>query len=236
MIMHKGKQVGFIQHENNNIDKVMHNGNCVFEQGYPRDNNTITGDIVLDGTIGKSLKSWSITGNTVQDGTPSPDNPVEIQSVGERTKNLFDKNDATVPGYINESGSVTKTSPWFTLANFIECSGTISISAQNGLGSAAYVACYDENKTFLGTVAMSSDNSTTATLTLLDGTVYIKACSRDNSLDTFMLNLGDTPLPYEPYGYKLPIVSKGRNLFDYKTMSNGQSGVYLTEDGRLLEY
>ena len=90
MIMHKGKQVGFIQHENNNIDKVMHNGNCVFEQGYPRDNNTITGDIVLDGTIGKSLKSWSITGNTVQDGTPSPDNPVEIQSVGERTKNLFD--------------------------------------------------------------------------------------------------------------------------------------------------
>ena len=236
MIMHKGKQVGFIQHENNNIDKVMHNGNCVFEQGYPRDNNTITGDIVLDGTIGKSLKSWSITGNTVQDGTPSPDNPVEIQSVGERTKNLFDKNDATVPGYINESGSVTKTSPWFTLANFIECSGTISISAQNGLGSAAYVACYDENKTFLGAVLMSSDNSTTATLTLLDGTVYIKACSRENSLDTFMLNLGDTPLPYEPYGYKLPIVSKGKNLFDYKTMSNGQSGVYLTEDGRLLEY
>ena len=216
MIMHKGKQVGFIQHENNNIDKVMHNGNCVFEQGYPRDNNTITGDIVLDGTIGKSLKSWSITGNTVQDGTPSPDNPVEIQSVGERTKNLFDKNDATVPGYINESGSVTKTSPWFTLANFIECSGTISISAQNGLGSAAYVACYDENKTFLGTVAMSSNNSTTATLTLLDGTVYIKACSRDNSLDTFMLNLGDTPLPYEPYGYKIPVVNRGKNLLKLK--------------------
>ena len=204
MIMHDGKQVGFIQHENNNIDKVMHNGNCAFEQGYPRDNNTITGDIVLDGTIGKSLKSWSITGNTVQDGTPSPDNPVEIQSVGERTKNLFDKNDATVPGYINRLGSVTENGYWFTLANFIECSGIISISAQNGLGTAAYVACYDENKTFLGTVAMSSDDSTTETLVLLDGTVYIKACSRYDSLDTFMLNLGDTPLPYEPYGYKIP--------------------------------
>lgn len=211
--MHKGKQVGFIQHENNNIDKVMHNGNCVFEQGYPRDNNTITGDIVLDGTIGKSLKSWSITGNTVQNGTPSPDNPVEIQSVGERTKNLFDKNDATVPGYIDKSGSVRVISiQWFTLVNFIECSGIISISAQNGLGREAYVACYDENKTFLGTVIMSSDNSTTATLTLLDGTVYIKACSRNNSLDTFMLNLGDTPLPYEPYGYKLPIVSSTNGI------------------------
>ena len=53
MRMHNGKQVGFIQHNSHNIDKVMHNGNCVFEQGYPRDNNTITGDIVLDGTIEK---------------------------------------------------------------------------------------------------------------------------------------------------------------------------------------
>ena len=108
MIMHKGKQVGFIQHENNNIDKVMHNGNCVFEQGYPRDNNTITGDIVLDGTIGKSLKSWSITGNTVQDGTPSPDNPVEIQSVGERTKNLFDENNVTFGHWITTSGELSQ--------------------------------------------------------------------------------------------------------------------------------
>lgn len=228
MIMHNGKQVGFIQHENNNIDKVMHNGNCVFEQGYPRDNNTITGDIVLDGTIGKSLKSWSITGNTVQDGTPSPDNPVDIQSVGERTKNLFDKNDATVSGYINKLGSVTENGYWFTLANFIECSGIISISAQNGLGTAAYVACYDENKTFLGAVIMSSDDSTTETLTLLDGTVYIKACSRDNSLDTFMLNLGDTPLPYEPYGYKLPIVTSTNGVEPITTP------IYLSEPLRKL--
>lgn len=236
MIMHNGKQVGFIQHENNNIDKVMHNGNCVFEQGYPRDNNTITGDIVLDGTIGKSLKSWSITGNTVQDGTPSPDNPVEIQSVGERTKNLFDKNDATVQGYIDKSGSVRSTvssNQWFTLANFIECSGIISISAQNGLGSTAHVACYDENKTFLGTVLMSSDNSTTATLTLLDGTVYIKACSRDNSLDTFMLNLGDTPLPYEPYGYKIPVVNSGKNLFNTNAT---RYEFAVGSDGKLVDY
>lgn len=234
MIMHEGKQVGFIQHNSHNIDKVMHNGNCVFEQGYPRDNNTITGDIVLDGTIGKSLKSWSITGNTVQDGTPSPDNPVEIQSVGERTKNLFDKNDATVSGYIAASGEIKIiTIPWKTLANFIKCSGVVSISAQNGLGSEAYVACYDENKTLLGTVVMSTNNSTTTTLTLLDGTVYIKACSRDNSLDTYMLNLGDTPLPYEPYGYKMPVVNRGKNLFNTNAT---RYEFAIGSDGKLVDY
>lgn len=32
---------------------------------------------------GKPLTAWSITGNTVQNGTPTPENPVEVQSVGD---------------------------------------------------------------------------------------------------------------------------------------------------------
>ena len=56
---------------------------------------------------GKPLTAWSITGNTVQNGTPTPDNPVEVQGVGDydsetglyripvvtRGKNLFNCND-----------------------------------------------------------------------------------------------------------------------------------------------
>lgn len=34
---------------------------------------------------GKPLTAWSITGNTVQNGTPTPENPVEVQAVGDRT-------------------------------------------------------------------------------------------------------------------------------------------------------
>ena len=199
-------QVGFIKDKNGVDTEYIYdkNGNVIFEKGFTRE---ISGEVPLQiNGIGKDFKEWSISGNTIQDGTPSPDSPVEIQSVGERTKNLFDESDATVSGYIAASGEIKIISQWRTLKNFIKCSGVISISAQNGLGSAACVACYDENKTLLGTVAMSTNNSTTTTLTLLDGTVYIKACSRDNSLDTYMLNLGDTPLPYEPYGYKIPVV------------------------------
>lgn len=32
---------------------------------------------------GKPLTSWHITGNTVQNGTPTPENPVEVQAVGD---------------------------------------------------------------------------------------------------------------------------------------------------------
>ena len=39
----------------------------------------------------KRMKQLEVYGNSVQDGTPTPDNPVEVQSVGEKSVNLFDK-------------------------------------------------------------------------------------------------------------------------------------------------
>ena len=72
-------------------------------EGYP---------CVFDNSKGRPLKDYKIYGNSVQDGTPTPDNPIEIQSVGDlvtdetseyygkydipiivRGKNLFNIND-----------------------------------------------------------------------------------------------------------------------------------------------
>lgn len=44
---------------------------------------------VLEYSKGKYMKNYGIYGNSIQDGTPTPDNPVEIQSVGDFTKNLL---------------------------------------------------------------------------------------------------------------------------------------------------
>lgn len=44
---------------------------------------------ILKYSKGKYMKDYEIYGNSVQDGTPSPENPVEIQSVGDFTKNLL---------------------------------------------------------------------------------------------------------------------------------------------------
>lgn len=45
--------------------------------------------VLPDCVGGTSLINYSISGNSVQDGTPSPDNPVEIENVGEKSKNLL---------------------------------------------------------------------------------------------------------------------------------------------------
>ena len=247
MIMHKGKQVGFIQHENNNIDKVMHNGNCVFEQGYPRDNNTITGDIVLDGTIGKSLKSWSITGNTVQNGTPSPDNPVEIQSVGERTKNLFDKNTTDFNdlgvGDIGK-GVFVKNSILGTGVFSIKCDAntTYTIYSPNGNNIFAAFGDATADVTIAYRGAIIKNNTTVETITTDDTAKYLYVyCVFAKDVDAGLTIDYVTDKLFVGTGYMsfpicLPIVSKGKNIFDYKTMSNGQSGVYLDKDGLLSAY
>lgn len=38
---------------------------------------------VLESSKGKNIRSYEVYGNSVQDGTPTPDSPVEIQSVGD---------------------------------------------------------------------------------------------------------------------------------------------------------
>ena len=111
MAYHNGKQNGFIEHNGYNIDKVLHNGNCVFNQGFDNDASG-TDSVVCEGTIGKDVLDWSIVGNTVQDGVPSPENPIEVKGVGDKTKQLLDESKSVI-GYINSIGQLdTGTTNW----------------------------------------------------------------------------------------------------------------------------
>lgn len=51
-----------------------------------------TSPLTLDRSVGKPLRDYKIYGNSVQDGTPTPDNPVEIQSVGDLVTDEADAN------------------------------------------------------------------------------------------------------------------------------------------------
>ena len=61
---------------------------CADFKGYLRE---VTGapPLTLTDCMGLDLVSLSVTGKAVQDGTPSPDTPIAVQGVGERTGNLF---------------------------------------------------------------------------------------------------------------------------------------------------
>lgn len=173
--------------------------------------------------------------------SPNPNYPQEVIAVGDRTPNLFDKNDCTVEGYINADGNLATVtgSNWFTTENYIKCSGVITLSTSQGLGVTTYVACYDKQKNLLGTVLIGGDNPTQNTVTLVDGTEYIKTCARDTAFADYMLNEGDTALPYEPYGYRVPITTKGKNilkLYNYDTTPVTIGGVTITiaKDGTIV--
>lgn len=81
--------------------------------GYTRTDFSGEGGVTLDKCYNDRLHDTQISGNSVQDGTPSPDAPIEIQSVGElvaegdyagkykvsvtaRGNNLFDKDNYVV--------------------------------------------------------------------------------------------------------------------------------------------
>lgn len=66
---------------------------CADFKGYLRE---VAGyPLTLTDCMGSDLVSLSVTGNAAQGGTPSPDAPVEVQGVGERTANLFDISNRT---------------------------------------------------------------------------------------------------------------------------------------------
>lgn len=47
--------------------------------------------LTLEGCVDEeSIIDYKIYGQSVQDGEPTPDNPIEVESVGEKTNNLFD--------------------------------------------------------------------------------------------------------------------------------------------------
>ena len=60
-------------------------------------------DGVFTKSVGKDLRDYKIYGNSIQDGIPTPDAPIKVQSVGENTmvlpgENLFPFTEGTWSG------------------------------------------------------------------------------------------------------------------------------------------
>jgi len=68
MIMKANKQIGFIYKDNESIDKILKDGDVVFEKGFLREKTSTTLPITFGG-VGKDLKDYKIYGNTYQNST-----------------------------------------------------------------------------------------------------------------------------------------------------------------------
>ena len=144
-----------------------------------------------------------LKGQTVQSGTPSPDNPVMSQGTGERTGNLWNEDYTGISGsikyapvYVGNGSFILSTS-----CPIIEGAASLFFLAGN-VQSGASTSSNGVYKNRPITVA-SSDGYVTVAYRY----VSYQSGIADPRNEKTMLNSGSTALPYEPYGFEISISS-----------------------------
>ena len=171
--------------------------------------------------IGEPLIEWSIDGNMQQQGTPSSSSPIYPSETGERTENLLPElnlNTSSMGGIEFEKVNSYTIRAHGTMNGYSQCISTNGITLPAGTyfimsystysGSAFKAQARSQN----GQTTYATNNSFTLTE---ETTVYPRIVTMatytipTDELITIMINRGSTALPFEPNGYKLPVVCGG---------------------------
>ena len=195
---------------------------------YRNDEIDVSGEVPVDfKTTDGIIGDYKIKGNAYQSEGVSPDTPQEVKAVGDRTANLFD-----YKKYFESA--FTKYNEYFEFAEiqlkpFTTYTFTTSFREYVGSTSVLETAFIittstEEPRTLTG--GISSTRIATKT-TEADGIIkiYKRIRSRilpkkedfDSGMHWLMVSEGDTALSYEPYGYKIPVVTRGKNLWYLKS-------------------
>ena len=179
---------------------------------------TLPADIYADGTNA----TVGISGNTVQSGTPTPDNPIMPEGTGDRTGNLLDKTEftgvsATIEQIedgiriITPSGGFAARIILDVLQNTnytvsyiwkrISGNSTNTVRVFAGTDTSTEIAVFDYKTG--GT--FNTGNNTKINIWFY--AYAVPGTTATVEYTKIMLNLGSEALPYEPYGYKIPISS-----------------------------
>ena len=98
-------------------------------------------------TDGTAITSYTIKGNTVQNGTPTPSNPVDVNGVGEKTANLFNYKVATYGTQTNSNG--TTISAGYAARSASLNAETVTVSCNGETKPYSYsIVWLDGNDTF----------------------------------------------------------------------------------------
>lgn len=189
--------------------------------------------LTLTKSKGVDLIDYKLYGNSVQDGTPTPDTPIEIESVGDRTKNLFDAQTLKFTAVNSSEIKVTGTNSltisaknptryhyiYFDITNILKVSKTYTISAlyDNSLYGKYTVDEFDSSGV--------RKNADLTTFTVEEGCTYRykfyanptgNVINDDSTItinySNIMLEEGNASTEYEPYGYKIPVKVSGKNF------------------------
>ena len=150
--------------------------------------------------------------------TPTPDAPIEMVSCGDRTKNLFNKNQV-IEGYVNAGGGITPLNG-YTSSNYIEIEpNTQYYKSESGSTRWKY---YDENKVVYSSETTDLSNASSSQVFTTPANVkYLRFTMSNEKVEDFILSEGSTAASYEPYGYKIPINVRSDNIFSNNIIENG---------------
>lgn len=170
---------------------------------------------VVDSTFITSSASWGV-GDVVT--SPTADSCMNIVcnngtlKYGQYGKNLFDKNQEFVSGYIDDNGDLVNFARLKTTVGYIKVSPnttyTISYLAIKENTSNMSISLWTENNVFISrearanisqTGARSSSFTTTATTAKLRVTIW----TDDTTYEDFQLEQGSMATTYEPYHFGL---------------------------------
>ena len=160
----------------------------------------------------------SIYGNMSQSGTPSPSSPVYPHEVGDRTANLFDTANMIYGSWTGSSGGESVANYAARTQNLPASSIVVSVNSDT-IPYSYSIVWVDSNDTFIQRdhIGSKSQIPLPQTFSPPNDAVYFYmqvSCGATQSdvmtkaiLDSYkiMLNTGDQALPYQPYGYIIPI-------------------------------
>ena len=227
-------------------------------------NKTITSDTlpIEFESNGDPLISYSITGQTVQNGTPTPSSMVAVNGTGDRTGNLCQSirpvNGWLVGYRFAYNGQYTSTNTngeWLSPKIPILAGTEFTISAMS-IENPSMSVYFWNGDTYIS--SLSDTDYTGSTFTAPEGTTQLDFAIRagaDKKSEAqiisngfwVMVNVGSTALPYELYGYKLSIsdntdvnniylgnVQSTRNVAKYVLTGEENIDYYSTTQGSLF--
>lgn len=185
---------------------------------------TLPTPVIGDGTNATAV----IEGNMQQATTPTPSAPVYPSECGERTANLCEVSQNNCIIYSSYSNFTIVGNEIHTTGNTL-CGFIVKVSPNttytvNGVcnkqAPQLRIREYSSKPTtwnddFIGQSVSVEFRSAPATFTTSNETEYILVTVYASAnvapviISNIMLNTGSTALPYEPYGYKLPVISGG---------------------------
>lgn len=185
------RNLSFVNFNDEEMQWVKFNGNIVYEAWKKIIKSGIPPLSIF--AKGEDLINYKIYGNT--DG------------VGNQTVNLYDKENYPLSaGYIYHGGGSFyggSTSNYKATQDYIPIkpNTTYSINYTAGGGNPG-IAWYDEDYKYLDGIKNGVDFTTS------DGAKYLRfSVNKDVDIDTIQLNEGPTILPFEEYGFRIPIKS-----------------------------